>query len=52
MTLSEAEVLKSRVRARLPDVEGRITYSSRANTVKGPQAEVASAAGHEAKNSI
>jgi SAM-dependent methyltransferase len=36
MPLNDIELLKGRVRARLPgDVEGRITYSARANAVKG-----------------
>ena len=36
MSPDDAEVLKSRVRARLPaDAEGRITYDARANAVKG-----------------
>jgi hypothetical protein len=33
---ADAETLKSRVRARMPtDAAGRITYSARANAVKG-----------------
>jgi len=36
MTSDDAELLKTRVRARLPaDAAGRITYSARANAVKG-----------------
>jgi ubiquinone/menaquinone biosynthesis C-methylase UbiE len=36
MSPDDAELLKSRVRTRLPvDAEGRITYSARANAVKG-----------------
>jgi hypothetical protein len=36
MSRAEVELLKTRVRARLPcDVAGRITYGSRANAVKG-----------------
>ena len=36
MPSNDAELLKSRVRARLPaDPTGRITYSARANAVKG-----------------
>jgi hypothetical protein len=36
MSPEDAELLKSRVRARLPaDAAGRITYGARANAVKG-----------------
>jgi hypothetical protein len=36
MTSNDIELLKARVRARLPgNAEGRITYSARANAVKG-----------------
>jgi hypothetical protein len=36
MAFNDIELLKARVRARLPgDAEGRITYSARANAVKG-----------------
>jgi len=36
MTAAEAGQLKERVRTRLPaDAAGRITYSSRANAIKG-----------------
>jgi len=36
MPSRDVEVLKERVRARLPaDIAGRITYGARANAVKG-----------------
>jgi hypothetical protein len=36
MAPNDIELLKARVRARLPtDAAGRITYSARANAVKG-----------------
>jgi hypothetical protein len=36
MTPADIEILKTRMRARLPtDAAGRITYGARANAVKG-----------------